>query len=322
MPGRTLEPSSHTETSRRRHNPADYEGKTKAKPPQGLKLHLTNLRDAATLNPFAKSSIAEITPVAPLPEENHHQQQQQPNYVLHSSQEPTLLQRTFQTPLTNARLGTQIGTTKSALYEFVFPQQNYSMVRLHAKPWQTAADLPHHILRFPGKPVRGAAATKQYRYEPFIILRKVRAAEGPVGVTRNEFAVECTGQILGQAGEVVGAMVKGVRGGGGRGSRRDSGFDERTQGRQRSSSRTAAGGSGDDTSSFSYAGSNSEADAELSRCSDAEKRVRLAEKVVRRTGEFLEAVGKEEEEGEFLGGLRREVEGLRGRVEGMSSEGR
>ncbi|KAI7345665.1 hypothetical protein KC354_g14610 [Hortaea werneckii] len=263
----------------------------------------------------------EITPVAQLTEEVRHQ----PNYVLHSSQEPTLLQRTFQTPLTNARLGTQIGTTKSALYEFVFPQQNYSMVRLHAKPWQTAADLPHHILRFPGKPVRGAAATKQYRYEPFIILRKVRAAEGPVGVTRNEFAVECTGQILGQAGEVVGAMVKGVRvGGGGKGSRRDSGFDERTQGRQRrrSSSRTAAGGSGDDTSSFSYAGSNSEADAELARCSDAEKRVRLAEKVVRRTGEFLEAVGKEEEEGEFLGELRREVEGLRGRVEGISSEGR
>ncbi|KAI7477540.1 hypothetical protein KC351_g8775 [Hortaea werneckii] len=321
MPGRTLEASSHTDTSRRRHNPADYEGKTKAKPPQGLKLHLTNLRDAATLNPFAKSSIAEITPVAQLTEEVRHQ----PNYVLHSSQEPTLLQRTFQTPLTNARLGTQIGTTKSALYEFVFPQQNYSMVRLHAKPWQTAADLPHHILRFPGKPVRGAAATKQYRYEPFIILRKVRAAEGPVGVTRNEFAVECTGQILGQAGEVVGAMVKGVRvGGGGKGSRRDSRFDERTQGRQRrrSSSRTAAGGSGDDTSSFSYAGSNSEADAELARCSDAEKRVRLAEKVVRRTGEFLEAVGKEEEEGEFLGELRREVEGLRGRVEGISSEGR
>ncbi|KAI6798553.1 hypothetical protein KC332_g16590 [Hortaea werneckii] len=189
MPGRTLE-TSRTETTQRRHNAAEYEGKTKATPPQGLKLHLINLRDAATLNPFSKKPIAEITPVAQLPEEIHHQ----PNYVLHSSQEPTLLQRTFQTPLTNARLGTQIGTTKSALYEFVFPQQNYSMVRLHAKPWQTAADLPHHILRFPGKPVRGSAATKQYRYEPFIILRKVRAAEGPVGVTRNEFAVECTGQ--------------------------------------------------------------------------------------------------------------------------------
>ncbi|KAI7598331.1 hypothetical protein KC319_g23030, partial [Hortaea werneckii] len=158
MPGRTLE-SSRTETTRRRHNPAEYEGKTKATPPQGLKLHLTNLRDAATLNPFAKNPIAEITPVAQLTEEIHHQ----PNYVLHSSQEPTLLQRTFQTPLTNARLGTQIGTTKSALYEFVFPQQNYSMVRLHAKPWQTAADLPHHILRFPGKPVRGGAEAEQYR---------------------------------------------------------------------------------------------------------------------------------------------------------------
>lgn len=316
MPGRTLE-TSRTDTSRRRHNAAEYEGKTKATPPQGLKLHLTNLRDAATLNPFAKRPIAEITPVAQLTEEIS-----QPNYVLHSSQEPTLLQRTFQTPLTNARLGTQIGTTKSALYEFVFPQQNYSMVRLHAKPWQTAADLPHHVLRFPGKPVRGGAASKQYRYEPFIILRKVRAAEGPVGVTRNEFAVECTGQVLGQAGEVVGAMVKGVRGG--RGSRDDSGFDERTRGSdagRRDSSRVA-GGRADDTSSFSYAGSNSEADAELSRCSDAEKRVRLAEKVVRRTGEFLEAVGKEEEEGEFLGELRREVEGLRGWVDGLSSEGR
>ncbi|GAB1734681.1 hypothetical protein NU195Hw_g8679t1 [Hortaea werneckii] len=302
MPGRTLE-TSRTDTSRRRHNAAEYEGKTKATPPQGLKLHLTNLRDAATLNPFAKRPIAEITPVASLTEELH-----QPNYVLHSSQEPTLLQRTFQTPLTNARLGTQIGTTKSALYEFVFPQQNYSMVRLHAKPWQTAAGLPHHILRFPGKPVRGGAAAKQYRYEPFIILRKVRAAEGPVGVTRNEFAVECTGQVLGQAGEVVGAMVKGVRGGGGgRGSQHSGG--------------SAAGG-GDDTSSFSYAGSNSEADAELSRCSDAEKRVRLAEKVVRRTGEFLEAVGKQEEEGQFLGELRREVEGLRWRVDGLASEGR
>lgn len=316
MPGRTLD-TSHTETSRRRHNPADYEGKTKATPPQGLKLHLTNLRDAS-LNPFSKRAIAEITPVAQLTEEI-----QQPNYVLHSSQEPTLLQRTFQTPLTNARLGTQIGTTKSALYEFVFPQQNYSMVRLHAKPWQTAADLPHHILRFPGKPVRGGAATKQYRYEPFIILRKVRAAEGPVGVTRNEFAVECTGQILGQAGQVVGAMVKGVNRG--RGSPRDGNSssipnEESTPGRRRGDSRATAGG--DDTSSFSYAGSNSEADAELSRCSDAEKRVRLAEKVVRRTGEFLEAVGKEEEEREFLGGLRREVEGLRGRVEGVSSDGR
>ncbi|KAI7152125.1 hypothetical protein KC349_g9126 [Hortaea werneckii] len=313
MPGRTLE-TSHTETSRRRRNAADYEGKTKATPPQGLKLHLTNLRDAS-LNPFSKRAIAEITPVAQLSEEI-----QQPNYVLHSSQEPTLLQRTFQAPLTNARLGTQIGTTKSALYEFVFPQQNYSMVRLHAKPWQTAADLPHHILRFPGKPVRGGAATKQYRYEPFIILRKVRAAEGPVGATRNEFAVECTGQILGQAGEVVGAMVKGVSRG--RGSRDDnSGPNEETMpGRRRGNSQAAAGG--DDTSSFSYAGSNSEADAELSRCSDAEKRVRLAEKVVRRTGEFLEAVGKEEEEGKFLGELRREVEGLRGRVEGVSSDGR
>ncbi|KAI6898872.1 hypothetical protein KC316_g8002 [Hortaea werneckii] len=315
MAGRTLD-TSHTETSRRHRNATDYEGKTKATPPQGLKLHLTNLRDAS-LNPFSKRAIAEITPVAQLTEEIH----QQPNYVLHSSQEPTLLQRTFQTPLTNARLGTQIGTTKSALYEFVFPQQNYSMVRLHAKPWQTAADLPHHILRFPGKPVRGGAATKQYRYEPFIILRKVRAAEGPVGATRNEFAVECTGQILGQAGEVVGMMVKGVNRG--RGTRDHSGPNEETtrQGQRRGDSQAAAAG-GDDTSSFSYAGSNSEADAELSRCSDAEKRVRLAEKVVRRTGEFLEAVGKEEEEGEFLGELRREVEGLRGRVEGLSSDGR
>ncbi|GAB1738239.1 hypothetical protein NU219Hw_g2787t1 [Hortaea werneckii] len=312
MATRTLD-TSHTETSHRRRNAADYEGKTKATPPQGLKLHLTNLRDAS-LNPFSKRAIAEITPVAQLTEEIH-----QPNYVLHSSQEPTLLQRTFQTPLTNARLGTQIGTTKSALYEFVFPQQNYGMVRLHAKPWQTAADLPHHILRFPGKPVRGGAATKQYRYEPFIILRKVRAAEGPVGVTRNEFAVECTGQILGQAGEVVGAMVKGVS----RGRVGSRGSSDGGEGRRRSSSRAAAAAAGgDDTSSFSYAGSNSEADAELSRCSDAEKRVRLAEKVVRRTGEFLEAVGKEEEEGKFLGELRREVEGLRGRVEGVSSDGR
>lgn len=251
-------------------------------PSADVRSHFGNLREISR-GVFVNTPVLEITP----PEEKTPES----CYVL-TADEPSLLQRTFKRSLTNARLGTKIGTKTSALYEFVFPP-SYGMVRLHAKPWQTSADLPGDVLQF-GKPRRA----KQYRYEPFIILRKVRAAEGPVRVTRNDFAVECADSIKAQAMSIVTTMNKRVRG-----------------------SNDVADYSQDDSSSFSYAGSNSEDGASLQQCSREELRLLLAQKVEKRAVEYLVAMDKCGEEQNYIGLLRKEVETLGSKVAAMSNSG-